>query len=99
MANVLFDAPIFRVPIVPYFGAGIGGGWNFNKFTYHVQTYTRGVIENKTSDSEGVFVYQGIAGLTLYSGRKVHASLEYRFFSGNHLAGNHAALIHVKRFF
>lgn len=85
MANALFDMDIGQNWIYPYFGAGIGYGWQA------MNTTLRGTSNNYTqhvSGTAGGFAYQGMIGASLPVPWVVGLSttMEYRFYT---IAGRH----------
>lgn len=87
MANALFDMDIGQNWIYPYFGAGIGYGWQ------SMNTMLRGAGKNSgyqqhVGGTSGGFAYQGIFGVSLPVPWVVGLSttVEYRFFT---IAGHH----------
>lgn len=82
MANALFDLDIGKSWLFPYFGAGIGYGWqNMNALitgNYQGQAYSQHV-----GGTYGNFAYQGIFGLAFPIPWAVglSATAEYRFWT------------------
>lgn len=80
MVNALFDMDIGKSWVYPYFGAGVGYGWQNMNTNASTPGDTFGQWVNGTS---GNFAYQGIFGLSFPVPWVVglSATTEYRFYS------------------
>lgn len=80
MANALFDLDIGKSWIYPYFGAGVGYGWQAMNTTV---TAPNGYFTQHTGGTTGNFAYQGIFGLSFPVPWVVGLSFttEYRFWT------------------
>ncbi|EHH67060.1 outer membrane protein [Gluconobacter morbifer G707] len=89
MANALFDLDIGSRYVFPYFGAGIGYGWQ------HMNTYVYGrnnTFSQHVGGTAGNFAYQGMFGLSFPIPRApgLSATAEYRFYTMLGPNGHHA---------
>lgn len=82
MANALFDLDIGKSWLFPYFGAGIGYGWQ-NMNTTITGNVNGASYNQHVSGSYGNFAYQGIFGLSFPMPWVVglSATAEYRFWT------------------
>ncbi|UMM64366.1 OmpA family protein [Aristophania vespae] len=82
MANALFDMDIGQNWIYPYFGAGIGYGWQ-SMDTKLRSTTSAGSYSQHVTDTTGNFAYQAMIGASLPVPWVVGLSttMEYRFYT------------------
>lgn len=82
MANALFDMDIGQNWIYPYFGAGIGYGWQDMNTRLHYNA-GRGSYTQRVNNASGNFAYQGMIGAALPVPWVVGLSttMEYRFYT------------------
>lgn len=74
MANVYYDFPDIIPTIQPFLGLGIGYGWVQTKLTSNnIHAYFK--------ESDSVFAYQGIAGLTYNFSENYAINLAYRYIA------------------
>ena len=80
MANALFDMDIGKSWVFPYFGAGVGYGWQAMNASVRAPN---GAFNQKIGGTAGNFAYQGIFGLSFPVPWVVglSATAEYRFYS------------------
>ncbi|GBR35484.1 outer membrane protein [Neoasaia chiangmaiensis NBRC 101099] len=80
MANALFDLDIGKSWLYPYFGAGVGYGWQSMNTTVRAPN---NYFTQYTGGTAGNFAYQGIFGLSFPVPWVVGLSFtsEYRFYS------------------
>lgn len=89
MANALFDLDIGKSWLYPYFGAGVGYGWQqMNTYVYAPNNF----FTQHTTGTAGNFAYQGIFGLSFPVPQVVGLSFtaEYRFYTMLGPQGHHA---------
>ena len=89
MANALFDLDIGKSWLFPYFGAGIGYGWQAMNTYVHAPN---GAFDQHVGGTAGNFAYQGIFGLSFPVPWVVglSATAEYRFYTLMGPNGHHA---------
>ena len=89
MANALFDMDIGQSWVYPYFGAGVGYGWQSMNTYVHAPS---GAFDQHVTGTAGNFAYQGIFGLSFPVPWVVglSATTEYRFYSLLGPNGHHA---------
>ncbi|MEN3167697.1 OmpA family protein [Gluconobacter sp. OJB] len=89
MANALFDMDIGKSWVFPYFGAGIGYGWQAMNAYVHAPN---GAFDQHVGGTAGNFAYQGIFGLSFPVPWVVglSATAEYRFYTLMGPNGHHA---------
>ena len=80
MVNALFDMDVGANWVYPYFGAGIGYGWQQMKASVRAPN---GLLKQQIGGTTGNFAYQGLFGLSFPVPFAVGLSLttEYRFYS------------------
>jgi OOP family OmpA-OmpF porin len=75
MANVLYDIPVRLAGFTPYIGAGIGGA------RLNLDNVNVGGGLGRIDDSDMVWAYQGIAGVSTPITNNLSLSLDYRYLS------------------
>lgn len=75
MANVLYDIPVRLAGFTPYIGAGLGGA------RLNLENVVTGTGLGTIDDSDMVFAYQGIAGVSAPITNNLTVSLDYRYLS------------------
>ncbi|QDH15441.1 OmpA family protein [Oecophyllibacter saccharovorans] len=88
MANALFDMDIGANWIYPYFGAGIGYGWQRMRTNINGRGAGYSNYKEHVGGTSGGFAYQGIFGLSFPVPWVIGLSttMEYRFFT---ITGHH----------
>lgn len=75
MGNVLYDIPVSVLGFTPYIGAGLGGART------SLNNVVTGTGLGTVDDSDMVFAYQGIAGVSAPVSNNLTVSLDYRYLS------------------
>ncbi len=100
MANGFVNFPMIDEVFTPYVGLGLGGRWDRETLAIDPVATNEGIyVFDKAVFRSSGFAYQAIAGVTLFTGRKVETTAEYRFLNGCDIQGNHTVNLTLKTYF